>query len=31
MFTQKENKLVEELTKRVQSIEINLDRNPEQL
>ena len=31
MFTQKENKFVDELTKWAQSIGINLNRDPEQL
>ncbi len=31
MFTQKDNEFVEELTKLVQSIGINLDRDPEQV
>lgn len=31
MFTQKENDLVEEITKWAQSIGINLDRDPEQM
>ena len=31
MFTQKENKFVEDITKWAQSRDINLDRDPEQL
>lgn len=31
MFTQKENKFVEDISKWAQSIGINLDRDPEQL